>query len=303
MGIVSYAQNFEDVMLWRALGAHGPGFWIDVGASDPTVHSVTRAFAEAGWRGINVEPREQEFALLGAARPSDINLRVALGAAPGRLTFYDCEDAGLSTLDAATAARHRAAGRRVTEREVEVITLAEVCRRHAPETIHFLKVDVEGAERAVLEGADFARFRPWIVLVEATVPLTQTDASAEWEPLLTGAGYRFAWFDGLNRFYIANERWAALSPHFAVPPNVFDGFILAASPNRVAELALEQARAELAQLRAAAAPARLSGLPMRLLRRLRGFLSAELRQEVAMLRLDINRLAHEVAELRRRDAG
>ena len=35
MGIVSYAQNFEDVMLWRALGDRPAGFWIDVGAADP----------------------------------------------------------------------------------------------------------------------------------------------------------------------------------------------------------------------------------------------------------------------------
>jgi hypothetical protein len=32
MGIVSYAQNFEDVILWRALGAIERGVYIDVGA-------------------------------------------------------------------------------------------------------------------------------------------------------------------------------------------------------------------------------------------------------------------------------
>ena len=26
-----------------------------------------------------------------------------------------------------------------------------------------------------------------------------------WEPLLTGNGYRFAYFDGLNRYYVAEE--------------------------------------------------------------------------------------------------
>jgi len=40
---------------------------------------------------------------------------------------------------------------------VQVLTLAEVCEAYAAEPIHFLKVDCEGAERAVLQGADFTR--------------------------------------------------------------------------------------------------------------------------------------------------
>ena len=53
---VSYAQNFEDVILWRALHDVTPGFYIDIGANSPTIDSVTKAFYERGWRGINVEP-------------------------------------------------------------------------------------------------------------------------------------------------------------------------------------------------------------------------------------------------------
>jgi glycosyltransferase involved in cell wall biosynthesis len=53
---VSYAQNFEDVMLWRALRSVERGFYIDVGANDPTLYSVTKAFHIRGWRGINIEP-------------------------------------------------------------------------------------------------------------------------------------------------------------------------------------------------------------------------------------------------------
>ena len=61
MAFVSYAQNFEDVMLWRALRHGEHRFWVDVGAADPDVLSVTRAFSERGWHGINIEPAERPF--------------------------------------------------------------------------------------------------------------------------------------------------------------------------------------------------------------------------------------------------
>src|SRR5680860_1737441 len=49
---VSYAQNQEDVVLARALHPDDRGgFWVDVGAGDPVLDSVTAAFAERGWRG------------------------------------------------------------------------------------------------------------------------------------------------------------------------------------------------------------------------------------------------------------
>ena len=81
---VSYAQNQEDVVLARALRPDDRGgFWVDVGAGDPVVDSVTAAFAERGWRGVNVEPLPFEHERLCAERPADTNLRVALGATAG----------------------------------------------------------------------------------------------------------------------------------------------------------------------------------------------------------------------------
>ena len=47
-----------------------------------------------------------------------------------------------------------------------VRTLLSLCKQFAPGTIDFLKIDVEGAERAVLLGGDWQRFRPKVVVAE-----------------------------------------------------------------------------------------------------------------------------------------
>ena len=54
--MISFAQNCEDVILWRALKHVKKGCYIDIGAWDPVVDSVSMFFYTQGWRGIHAEP-------------------------------------------------------------------------------------------------------------------------------------------------------------------------------------------------------------------------------------------------------
>jgi FkbM family methyltransferase len=247
VAFVSFAQNAEDLMLWRALRHVERGFWIDAGAADPDEMSVTRAFHDRGWSGINVEPGAHYFERLRAARPGDVNLRVALGAQNGSRPFHLIEGTGLSTLDAELARTHARSGFQIRTEAIEVCTLAQICRWHVTGPIHFLKVDVEGAEAEVLAGADWDQYRPWIVLVEATVPLTSEPSESAWEPALLAAGYVFAWFDGLNRFYVACEQEQALAPALRLPPHLADDWMTADDRDR--RVRVDALEAELAGLR------------------------------------------------------
>src|SRR5215475_130033 len=225
MSFISYAQNFEDVMLWRALKHIDQGFYIDVGANDPDQESVTKAFYERGWNGINVEPVPQWFERLEKARPRDINLQLALGAEPGAITLYEIPDTGLSTAEKKIAERHKAEhGYQIRELRAIMDTLSGVCERFKLTPIHFLTIDVEGMEKAVFQGSDLGKIRPWIIVVEATLPNSQEAAYSDWEPLLLNAGYEYSYFDGLNRYYVAGEH-ENLKAAFKTPPNVFDDFI------------------------------------------------------------------------------
>ena len=230
-------------MLWRALRHVEHGFYIDVGAQSPESDSVTKAFSLLGWRGINVEPHPTYFAHLLKSRPRDINLDVAVGEQSGSLTMNFVDDSGLSTADREIASRHAASGYAVRTQEVSVLTLAEVWRMHVPDVqpVHFLKVDVEGLERAVLVGNNWRIYRPWIVLVEATLPNSQVENHHEWESILLDAGYGFVYADGLNRFYVAEEH-PELAPSFRYPPNVFDGFTTASSNDAHQELGVLRVR-------------------------------------------------------------
>jgi FkbM family methyltransferase len=241
--IVSYSQNAEDVRLWRVLRTVDNGFYVDVGAADPDVDSVTRLFYERGWSGVNIEPSPC-FAALEEARPRDVNLPVAIGEREESVPFFlTYPFLGTSTVDLSVHGNIEEAIERVEETAVPQRRLESVLREHAADrTIHFLKVDVEGAERQVLASSDWDAFRPVVVVVEAVESWSTTPTHERWEGILTGAGYRFAAFDGVNRFYVA-EGYDHLIPSLAYPISALDRFVPA--PLRDSEARLDHALQEL----------------------------------------------------------
>jgi FkbM family methyltransferase len=257
MSFISYAQNYEDVMLWRALKHIENGFYIDVGAAWPDEHSVTKAFYDIGWSGINIEPNPVHYKSLVSQRPRDINLQMAVGEKVGQFTMNLVGDTGLSTLDDKIATQHQIGGWDVVQKIVDVETLASVCFQHVPlgRDIHFLKVDVEGFEENVLKSNDWTKYKPWVVVVEATLPMTQIESYQEWGLILLDAGYTFAYADGLNRFYVANEH-AELLDSFKYPPNFFDGFLLNAQQESEAKAQQAEAKAQQAEAKAQQAEAK-----------------------------------------------
>ena len=204
------------------------GFYIDVGANDPVEESVTKLFYDAGWNGINIEPLNECYQRLNRLRERDINIQALVGCEKGACVLHEFpEDSRYSTVDQAIAERHeRTLGLTYNNRELSVLTLSSVFEQHAPQDVHFLKIDVEGHEAEVLRGFDLARFRPWILLIEATEPYSTVDSSFQWESFVTEQGYLFAYFDGLSKFYVAQEKMELL-PLLQIPANVCDNYVTA----------------------------------------------------------------------------
>jgi FkbM family methyltransferase len=240
--MVSYAQNAEDVVLRRAFPGRA-GFYVDVGACEPTRDSVTKHFYDRDWSGINVEPQQHLHARLAAERPRDVNLRCAIGTRPGtaRLTAFPGDD-GLGTLDDQVARQHEQFGKPSLSVQVEVRSLESVLESHAWGPIDFIKIDVEGREGDVLRSFDLDRWRPRALVIEATYPDTTSPTCGQWEDQLTEAGYVRTLFDGLNCFYARADDYLR-ADQLSVPANVFDQFV----PYRYWRLLDAGARARLRQ--------------------------------------------------------
>ena len=231
MTFTSYAQNFEDVMLWRALKHVRAGRYIDVGAQHPIVDSVSKAFYEHGWRGIHVEPVPQYAELLRQDRPDETVLQLALSDKAGILELNVIEDTGLSTGVKEFADSHETQhGLAHKTIPTPMLPIKTALASLAGLDVHWMKIDVEGLEEEVLLGWDSQTLRPWIIVIEATVPMSTELHYEGAEKILLAANYQFHYFDGLNRFYIAAEH-PELIPAFSSPPNVFDAVRLSGLAN------------------------------------------------------------------------
>ncbi|WP_372594274.1 FkbM family methyltransferase [Actinotalea sp.] len=225
---MSYSQNREDVVLRRALAGVTSGRYVDVGANHPRTYSISRGFYEQGWSGITVEPVPVLAEMHRHERPRDHQVEaVATSDDASHVTFHLFGESGLSTLDDSVRDAHVSAGWDVEEVQVPALRLDAILDEAGwspQDPIHFLTVDVEGAEASVLDSIDLHRWRPWVLVVEATVPLSSTPSHQDWEPAVVAAGYQFCFFDGLSRFYVAQEH-ADLAPQLsypACPHDVYD---------------------------------------------------------------------------------
>jgi FkbM family methyltransferase len=226
MSFVSYAQNFEDVILYRALKHISQGFYIDIGASDPTIDSVSLAFHHLRWSGIHVEPLTSHAEALRCKRPQDLVLQVAVAQNPGDITLFEVgEGYGISTCDAKIAETHRKNGFKTRDVTVPCVRLSEIFERYTKGDVHWLKIDVEGFEAEVIRSWSGSSVRPWIVVLESTEPMTTIPCFEAWEPSLIELGYHFVYFDGLNRFYVSDAH-PELDGAFQCGPNFFDGFTI-----------------------------------------------------------------------------
>ncbi len=150
--------SFESRNIAHLIARAAPDLLVDVGAHEGQFVRRMRA-AGLGLPVLSVEPLAGPHARLAARALADplwlVAPRTALGAAPGRLILHRLAD---STLSSALPPHPRAAASPAlaveAREEVPLTTLDRLLAAEAPWAQRpFVKLDVQGSERAVIAGA------------------------------------------------------------------------------------------------------------------------------------------------------
>ncbi|NBP67066.1 MAG: FkbM family methyltransferase, partial [Bacteroidetes bacterium] len=142
------------------------GFFMDIGAHDGVLINNTLYFEKNNnWTGINVEPMKNIYDKLVINRPNCININAAVCNSNGEAEFYS--NTGYTEMISGLKDKFDPRHLERLQREnyqmgasTEVIkvntkTVESICDEHNIKQIHYLSIDVEGAEFDVIKSINF----------------------------------------------------------------------------------------------------------------------------------------------------
>ena len=140
-------------VLIRMFPSETNGFFLDVGSGHGTIGSNTKALEERGWKGICVDP----FPTYMEGRTCVME-KVVVSHSAGQVVKFHTHS-GLGGI-ADTLGKWKDEAQKSPAVELTTTTLAEVlARNNAPPFIHFMSIDIEGAELDALKGIPFDKYR------------------------------------------------------------------------------------------------------------------------------------------------
>jgi FkbM family methyltransferase len=195
--VAVHPTHEEEERLIAAFFGDETGYFVEVGANHPTFGSQTWHLEQAGWKGVLVEPQPDLAAFLVTERKAKVFACACTSPEQAGQAMALHVDGARSALDRErmTPGAQAAYTIMVPTRTLDSI-LAEA---EAPVPIDFLSIDVEGHEVEVLEGFDFARWQPYLILVEDHVGSLRTHG------FLKRNGYRLIRRLGFNGWYVPND--------------------------------------------------------------------------------------------------
>ncbi|MBZ0268350.1 FkbM family methyltransferase [bacterium] len=188
----SYSQSGEDLIiefvLERLEVSPAVTRYADVGAATPDGHNNTYLLYTKGARGLLVEADPAYRDVYAEVRPGDEVLSAAVVPerlrGGGSIEFHLAGDRGWNSVlrEHVEEAERRGKGGVVRTLTAPTRTINEALARFEGAELHVLSIDVEGVDHELVGELDFARVRPWIVVVE--------DAGrGELDGILTDRGY------------------------------------------------------------------------------------------------------------------
>ena len=136
------------------------GFFVDVGSGHGTIGSNSKRLEQLGWKGICIDP----FPVYMEGRTCQVFKEVVFSEAGTEMTFRAAKGlAGLEdTLGSWNVKAKVAPAVQFTTTTLESILM----RGGAPSFVHFISLDIEGAEFEALKGFPFDRYRVGAFVIE-----------------------------------------------------------------------------------------------------------------------------------------
>lgn len=206
----SYSQLQEDLEIDKLLNYKAQGYYVDVGANDPSRFSNTKRFYEKGWKGINIDPNPKSIKKFETERPRDLNLAIGVSNEATTLEFYEIFPDTLSTFSKSEMESYIKQGYKLaTVSKIQVQPLAQILSKFASDKqIDFLTLDTEGFDLEVLQGNDWIYFRPSVICVENHSHDKNTDVQIKNNTIhefIINKGYVKKYDSGLNSLYLRKD--------------------------------------------------------------------------------------------------
>jgi len=187
-------RDNESQLISEFFQNRAPGFFVDVGAADPQLGSQSWCLEQAGWSGVLVEPRPDCAERLRRERQARVYEVACSSPRNAGRTMQLRLRGGFSTLNDSLVVAGMTAP---TAIPVLIRTLDDILTEAgAPDPIDFLSIDVEGHEIEVLEGFDFNRWKPRLILIEDHV------LDRRLHHWLQKRHYKWVRRSGLNGWYV-----------------------------------------------------------------------------------------------------
>ncbi len=148
-------------VIYRMFPGVNDGFFLDVGSADGTMNSNSKALEERGWKGVCIDP----FPTNMSDRTCQMFTNVVWSVSGHTVRFHTQGELGGVADTLGSTWKNTVSKAPVVE--LKTVTLAEIlARANAPSYIHFMSLDIEGAELEALRGLPLDKYRFGAIAIE-----------------------------------------------------------------------------------------------------------------------------------------
>jgi len=182
--LFDYSLRGEPRIFRQYLSANAPRVVVDAGAGDGITWSLSREFVDEGWRALLLEDDPALFRQL-SSNCKDLSNVTCIQSLPGSQAVKSHER---KSLLGGLFGKIRNRGTTLTA-DPQPLS-AVLAEHHVAQEIGVLIVNSAEGSLDILQGADLAQFRPWLIVTKDE-QVSSENRSRKYR-LLSGAGYKYS---------------------------------------------------------------------------------------------------------------